>query len=267
MIRAKKTLGQNFLNSRAIARQITAAGELSPGETVLEVGPGKGFLTRELLATGAHVVAVEKDARLIPLLGEKFAREIDSGQLVVIRGDIIDLAHNDTLPLPSSYKIVANIPYQITGQIIRLFLESSKRPARIILMVQKEVAHRIIARDGKESMLSLAVKAYGAPRIVRKVPARYFSPQPKVDSAVIAIENISGKHFANRAEEIAFFEILRAGFSHKRKYLSRNLRAVLGEDTPRIMEAIGIAPTARAEEITLATWLTLTHAKATSPLT
>ncbi|MDO8604101.1 MAG: 16S rRNA (adenine(1518)-N(6)/adenine(1519)-N(6))-dimethyltransferase RsmA [bacterium] len=270
MVYAKKSLGQNFLNSKTVARDIVRAGELLPTDTVLEIGPGKGFLTVELLATGARVVAVEKDDRMIPILQEKFANEIKKGQLSLINADIMDVFQNKG---PSfifgakkekikdgplfEYKLVANIPYYLTGQIIRTFLEAGKKPERMILMLQKEVATRIVARDKKESILSIAVKAYGTPKLIKKVPARYFTPSPKVDSAILAILNISGKHFLDKKSEEHFFEIVRAGFAHKRKFLAGNLKEFFKEKTADILKGANISETARAENLTLENWLAI----------
>jgi 16S rRNA (adenine1518-N6/adenine1519-N6)-dimethyltransferase len=256
MIRAKKTLSQNFLNSRAIARDMVRAGNLSSTDTVLEIGPGKGFLTAELLAFGARVIAVEKDDRLIPILTEKFSLEISKGQLTVIHGDIVELMKRQALSLPLSYKLIANIPYQITGQILRMFLGADIKPERMILMVQKEVAARIVARR-KESILSLSVKAYGTPRIIKKVPARYFSPAPNVDSAILAIDNISNENFKSLNEEQHFFEIIKTGFAHKRKQVGGNLKNVFGPKTTAVLVSAHIAPSTRAEDIPLTKWLTI----------
>lgn len=259
-MRAKKSLGQNFLNSKAVARDIVRAAELALGDTVLEIGPGKGFLTAELLTSGARVIAVEKDDRMTPLLEERFADKMKEGSLVLVHADIetFDLA---TYKLKAgNYKIVANIPYYLTGYIVRAFLEADQKPERMILMLQKEVAERIVARDKKESILSLSVKAYGTPRIIKKVPARYFTPAPKVDSAVLAIENISGKHFKDRASEERFFEIVKAGFAHKRKQVAGNLKELLGDKTETFFAQAGIAANARAEDVALEQWLALAFA-------
>lgn len=273
-MRAKKSLGQNFLNSKAIARDIARAAEIAPGDTVLEIGPGKGFLTAELLNTGVRVVAVEKDDRMIPILEEKFADEVMRGQLTLTHGDILELTGKE-LPFFAKkggsflgYKVVANIPYYITGQILRVFLEAEEKPERMILMLQKEVAERIVARDKKESILSISIKAYGAPRIIKKVHARYFTPAPKVDSAVLAIENIAhiglpyvdtteGNHMGARVSEERFFEIVKAGFAHKRKQLVGNLKEMFGDKTATLLTQAGIAPNARAEDVALGQWLKL----------
>ncbi len=156
MVFAKKSLGQNFLITPRIVEMIALAVDIQPGDTVVEIGPGKGALTRELLKAGGRVVAVEKDDRLIPILREMFKKEISEGQLALIHKDVmeIDGAELESI-VGQSYKVIANIPYYITGQLIRTFLSRSHQPSIMILMVQKEVANRTIARDGKESILSL----------------------------------------------------------------------------------------------------------------
>lgn len=257
MVHAKKSLGQNFLNSKTVTRDIARAGGLSSTDTVLEIGPGKGFLTSELLASGANVIAVEKDDRMIPILSEKFAEQIKNKKFILIHGDILEELEMNKLKLPQNYKLVANIPYYLTGQIIRTFLEAMEKPERMILMVQKEVATRIVARDKKESILSIAVKVYGAPKLVKKVPARYFTPAPKVDSAILSIQNISGNNFTGKISEKHFFEIVRAGFAHKRKILAGNLKELFGEKTFTILENADVSKNARAEDLSLKQWLSI----------
>lgn len=257
MIQAKKSLGQNFLNSKSVAKDIVRAAKLEGVDTVLEIGPGKGFLTSELLSSGAHVIAVEKDDRMIPLLRDMFVEEIKSKKFTLIHGDIIEELDKNTLELPKGYKLIANIPYYLTGQIIRTFLEAKNKPTQMVLMVQKEVATRIVARDKKESILSIAVKVYGTPKLIKKVPARYFNPAPKVDSAVLSIENISNNNFMGKDEEGGFFELVRAGFAHKRKVLAGNLKELLGDRTIEILSGVGLNEKTRAEDLTLDQWLSL----------
>src|SRR3989344_2639920 len=234
-IGAKKSLGQHFLTSRRAIWQIVGAGKIVAGETVLEIGPGKGVLTKALLESGARVVAIEKDRELVELLEKTFEKEIAVGGLKLINGDVLELETSDLGLRAGEYKIIANIPYYITGQFLRKFLSGDTQPQSMVLLLQKEVVSRIIARDGKESILSLSVKAYGTPRLVGKVSARDFRPAPKVDSAIIAIENISRGNFSGQDMEGAasdgasvqaennFFSLLHAGFAHKRKKLIRNL--------------------------------------------
>ena len=191
--RAKKSLGQNFLKSKKALEAIVLAGEISENDTVLEIGPGQGALTEKLLETGAKIIAVEKDDRLIEFLKEKFSKEITSEKFEIIHGDILEI-DLDFLK-NKSYKLIANIPYYITGLIFRKFLSGNIQPEKIVILVQKEIADRIIARDGKESLLSLSVKVYGTPKKIMKVEKENFSPKPKVDSAILLIDTISKNFF------------------------------------------------------------------------
>jgi 16S rRNA (adenine1518-N6/adenine1519-N6)-dimethyltransferase len=256
-MQAKKSLGQNFLKSKQAIRDIIRAANLGAGEQVLEIGPGKGVLTEALLQAGARVTAVEKDDRLIPLLSEKFSSEIASGQLSLIHGDILDLPTPSFKFQASSFKLVANIPYYITGEILRSFLSGDAQPSTIVLLVQKEVAERIVARDGKESLLSLSVACFGTPKYIAKVPRKYFSPEPKVDSAVIAISSISKGFFAT-LPEAHFFRVLHAGFAHKRKVVASNLKRVFESvKVESALAAATIPDKARAENIGIAEWKTI----------
>ncbi len=258
MIWAKKSLGQNFLISPRIVDMIAAAGDIRPGEPVLEIGPGKGVLTKALLAKGATVIAVEKDDRLIPLLKGIFDAEIRNGHLELVHADILE-AEQVQIPAldQGSYTVIANIPYYITGQIIRTFLSRTNKPRRMVLMVQKEVATRIAARDNKESILSLAVKAYAKPELIVNVARGNFFPIPNVDSAVIALSDIHSP-FADSAEEQKFFDIVKSGFAQKRKKLSRNLEAVAEKATiEKAFEKLGLDLGVRAEDVALAIWIAL----------
>jgi 16S rRNA (adenine1518-N6/adenine1519-N6)-dimethyltransferase len=261
-IRAKKSLGQNFLTSKRALATIVEAARIAPTNTVLEIGPGKGALTSALLASlgpAGRVIAVEKDDELIPYLQELFAAEIAGSRLTLIHGDILELGP-EQLPLSSAsgstqpYTLVANIPYYITGALIRLFLSGARQPSRAVLMLQKEVARRIVARDEKESLLSLSVKAYGTPKYIDTVKAIHFKPKPNVDSAILLIDNISKDFFAVCSEE-KFFTVLKAGFAHKRKLLSRNLESSFDRAAiASAFAACNISEQARAEDIALATW-------------
>lgn len=255
--RPKKSLGQNFLKSRVVVARILSAADVSENDTVLEIGPGKGVLTEALLSAGARVVAVEKDRELLPLLQEKFKKEIASQQLVLIEDNVLQFNPEEHDMLRDGYKLVANIPYYITGEILEKFLSHTHPPSCAVLLVQKEVAQRIIARDGKESILSISVKAYGTPRLVMNVSKKYFSPAPKVDSAVLCIDNISKNNFADVSEE-HFFEIVKVGFAHKRKVLISNLSSHFKRETLEMfLKERGRSLRARAEELSLADWLAL----------
>ena len=257
---AKKSLGQHFLNSTHVLDQIIEAAHIEKGEIVLEIGPGTGILTKRLLESGANVVAIEKDARAEEVLREKFEQELKSGQLTLIQGDVLNDASLDSFLHTSQtkkYALVANIPYYITGAILEKFLEHEPRPDRMVLLVQKEVAERIVARDGKESILSISVKAFGTPKLVAKVTRGAFTPPPTVDSAILSIENINNTLFQQKNVVISrFFEIVRAGFAHKRKYVIRNLEAITSKESlEKAWEYTQFDPKKRAEDIMPAQWI------------
>jgi 16S rRNA (adenine1518-N6/adenine1519-N6)-dimethyltransferase len=276
-MKAKKSLGQNFLKSEPALRKIIETGEIKKDDVILEIGPGKGALTKKLLEHAGFVVAVEKDRELFEFLKIKFEKEISSGQLILINEDILQFSiTNYEL---RNYKIIANIPYNITGAILKKFLTAPNQPSLMVLMVQHEVARRIVASDKKESILSISVKAYGEPKLIMKVPARYFSPAPKVDSAIISIKNISRKNFlpslikegvggGNLKEdplptspllrgkgnlEQKFWEIVKTGFAHKRKKLSGNLKSINSAGNL----SLGSLGDKRAEDLALSDWISL----------
>jgi len=252
MHKAKKSLGQNFLKSEIALKKIVEAGEIGKSDVILEIGPGKGALTEKLLASGCQLIAVEKDGELFEFLKEKFAEQIKSGSLILLNEDILKFQiSNFQFP---KYKIIANIPYNITGAILKKFLTAEKQPERMVLMVQHEVASRIVARDGKESILSMSVKAYGEPKMIMKVDKRYFSPAPKVDSAIIEIKNISRQFFnKNKITGEKFWEIVKNGFAHKRKKLSSNLKGII---SPEKLSSANLG-NKRAEDLTLSDWINL----------
>lgn len=258
--RAKKSLGQHFLRSKSAIRSIVAAGIVTAADTVLEIGPGEGVLTSAILETGARVIAVEKDRDLIPLLSETFATELASGQLVLIEKDVLDFNPIEYELFAGKYKLIANIPYYITGAIFEKFLTEQNPPSCMVVLIQKEVATRIVARDKKESILSISVKAFGTPRITEKVPASAFRPAPKVDSAILAVSAISSEQFAGegaaRTDAIDhFFRIVRAAFAHKRKLLIRNLEAVAEKPAiAKTLTELAIPEKARAEDLPVDTW-------------
>ncbi len=230
-------MGQHFLRSSEVAGFIADAANIKPTDTILEIGPGKGVLTEKLSPRAGRVIAVEKDPRLAQHMRDNFSKT----KLEVIEGDIlkVDLAR----VLPASYKLVANIPYYITAKILRTFLEPPPdvaRPETIVLMVQYEVAKRITAQPPDMNLLGLSVQAYGKARIAKRVSRTYFKPQPKVDSAVVAITDISDRFFRERnIEPKHFFDLARKAFGSKRKKLSNTL---------------GIASDKRPQHLTLEEW-------------
>lgn len=252
---AKKSLGQNFLSAPQVVDDIVKAAHITAGETIIEVGPGTGVLTIGLLKAGAHVIAVEKDDRLISHLHSLYTKGEYAHQFELIHGDILETPLDEITK--GSYKVVANIPYYITGAIVRRFLSERKKPTCMVLMVQKEVADRIIARDGKESMLSISVKVYGTPDLVRKVGRGSFRPVPGVDSAVLRIDSIHSPFLSPEAES-RFFAIVRAGFAQKRKKLSRNLETVASREAiAHAFTTLSMNESVRPEDLSPQDWLAL----------
>ena len=255
-LKAKKSLGQNFLKSKNALSLMINAGEVGENDIILEAGPGKGVLTEELLKKASKVIAVEKDDMLFEFLRDKFSSEIASGKLQLIHGDILNLNLPSYKLTANSYKLVANIPYYITGQFLRKFLSGPVQPSKMVILLQKEVVKRITANDSKESILSISVKAYGRPKNIGKVSKENFSPKPKVDSAILFIDNISRDFFKDAGEEARFFEIVKSGFAHKRKLLAGNIKHLIkvGDQIEKILENCGIPPKARAEDIKIEQW-------------
>lgn len=261
--RPKKSLGQHFLRSASAIKAIVSSGNVSAADTVLEIGPGEGVLTKALLETGAKIIAVEFDSELIPVLTERFAPEIKTGQFTLIESDVLKWYPSDVGLKEGNYKLVANIPYYITGAIFEKFLTEKNPPSCMVVLIQKEVATRIVARDNKESILSLSVKAFGTPKITAKVPASAFRPAPKVDSAVLAVSDISQKNFSgwkvppNEAGDF-FFKVVHAAFAHKRKLLLRNLEEVSSKEViAAAFVDLALSPNTRAEDLALPKWLAL----------
>ncbi|OHA27305.1 MAG: ribosomal RNA small subunit methyltransferase A [Candidatus Taylorbacteria bacterium RIFCSPHIGHO2_02_FULL_46_13] len=256
-LKAQKSLGQNFLQSQRVIDVMVETGKVDSHDCIVEAGPGKGILTETLLSCARQVIAVEKDPRLVLYLNFKFKQHIESKKLSLLTGDILQFDPAVENLQPGGYKVIANIPYYLTGQFLRYFLSHNTYPAVMVLLLQKEVAERIVARDGKESMLSLSVRAYGKPKYIETVPAELFTPRPRVDSAIVAIEDISKTFFKNTSEE-HFFKILKAGFAQKRKKLSSNLSALAPRDTILgLFKQCSIPENTRAEELPLSKWKAL----------
>lgn len=254
----KKSLGQNFLTSDVVPKWLCAAGNVSATDTVLEIGPGTGALTAELLKTGAKVVAIEADLRAVEILQEKFSLEITSKQLELHHFDARELKVGNFGLKNLSFKVVANIPYYLSGFLLRNLLETDNQPNTLVFLMQKEVVERI-ARAEKESILSLSIKAFGVPKYVKTVTRGHFNPSPKVDSAILQISNINLTNFSNKAELATFFNILHLGFGQKRKQLLSNLSKIYARDIiSDIFTELNIKLDARAETLSLPIWLSLT---------
>jgi len=270
-IEARKSLGQHFLNNTHVPALMADAGNVGEGDTVLEIGPGTGVLTRELLKRGAHVIALEADIRAVESLHESFTSEIMaqnidihgkdqqiSGKLTVIHGDVREI---DLLSLglrPNAYKLIANIPYYLSGMLFRMFLESDIQPSDLVFLVQREVAERI-ARDKKESLLSLSVKVFGDPRYVKTIGKGNFTPPPKIDSAIISISHVSNERLENAGvSREDFFKLLHEGFKSKRKQLIGNLSATHDRaELTHIFSTLGLPLDVRGEDISIDMWLIL----------
>ncbi|GAB4487721.1 MAG: 16S rRNA (adenine(1518)-N(6)/adenine(1519)-N(6)) -dimethyltransferase RsmA [Anaerolineales bacterium] len=255
-LQAHKSLGQNFLRDPQILAKIVAAAEVTRAEDTLEIGPGLGSLTVPLAQAAKTVTAVELDERLFPALKRVLA-PFDNVRL--IHGDILALSAAD-LGLAEGYLVVANVPYYITSAIFRHLLETTPRPRRIVLTVQKEVAERICAAPGDLSLLALSVQVYGTPRIAAQIPASAFTPPPKVDSAVLRVD-IFPQPLIPREQLEKFFRLTKAGFSQKRKTLRNSLSAGLGispQAAAALLEKSAINPMRRAETLSLPEWAALT---------
>lgn len=251
-LRADKRLGQNFLQDSSSLEKIISAAEVEPMDTVLEIGPGLGSLTRYLAVSAKEVVAVELDPKLLPPLK---ATLLPYPNVRLIQGDILKLSTKD-LTKEKNHLVVANIPYYITSALIRHLLESDPKPRRIILTIQKEVAQRICAIPGDMSLLALSVQVYGKPRIVAHIPAEAFFPVPKVDSAVLCVDIYSSPQVKSELLE-TFFQLIKAGFSQKRKTLRNSISSGLHISPTQAQDLLmraSIDPQRRAETLSIEEW-------------
>ena len=256
-VRAHKGLGQNFLQDPLALEEIISAAQIQPTETVLEIGPGLGSLTRYLAASAKEVVAVELDLNLLPLLKAVLT---PYPNIRLIHGDILKLSPKDLIT-EKDYLVVANIPYYITSAVIRHLLETEVKPRRIVLTLQKEVAERICAKPGDMSLLALSVQVYGNPRIAARIPASAFFPEPKVDSAVLCVDIYSATLIQPELID-TFFRLIKAGFTQKRKTLRNSLSSGLHISpmaAADLLTSAGIDPQRRAETLSIEEWQVLSE--------
>jgi 16S rRNA (adenine1518-N6/adenine1519-N6)-dimethyltransferase len=256
-LRADKSLGQNFLQDPIALEKIASAAEIQPTDSVLEIGPGLGSLTRYLAVSAKEVVAVELDKKLIPLLKAVIA---PYANIRLIQGDILTFPPADLVD-QAGYLVVANIPYYITSAIIRHLLEHEPKPRRIVLTIQKEVADRICAAPGDMSLLALSVQVYGKPRVAARIPAGAFFPAPKVDSAILCLDVYSEPQIKNELLE-TFFKLIKAGFSQKRKTLRNSLSSGLHispNNAADLLTKANIDPQRRAETLGIPEWQRLSE--------
>jgi len=252
----QKKLGQVFLKDKKIAQKIIQAAKIKPKDQILEIGPGKGVLTESLLKTGAEIIAVEKDPKLVKFLKNIFKNKPN---LNIIRGDIRDFFQNTKYTiLKPGYKTIGNIPYYLTSHLLRLLLESSIKPSLIVLMIQKEVAERLVAEPPKMNLLSASVQFYAKPKIIYYVPKTAFYPKPKVDSAVVTITPINTN--IDEAQTKIFFTVIKAGFKQPRKLLINNLSKNLNLEKEYLQEIFSQANMplkTRAQNLSIKEWVSL----------
>jgi len=257
-LHANKSLGQNFLQDPIALESIISSAGINPTDTVLEIGPGLGSLTRYLAASAREVVAVELDPDLLPPLKAVLA---PYPNVRLILGDILKLPPIELNP-EKGYIVVANIPYYITSAVIRHLLENDSKPRRIVLTIQKEVAERICAKPGDLSLLALSVQVYGEPRIAVRIPAEAFFPKPKVDSAVLCMDIYPSPKISDELIH-DFFKLIKAGFSQKRKTLRNSLSSGLHispSDSADLLARANIDPQRRAETLSIEEWQILCDA-------
>lgn len=249
----KKELGQHWLTDRTILARIAEAADIQNTDTVLEIGPGLGTLTSELLKRAKNVVAVEFDAEL----ANKLPGQFPGTNLTVLHEDILSF---DLDSLPSEYIVVANVPYYITSKIVQKLMTSSNKPKVAVLLVQKEVAQRIAAAPGDMSILAISAQVFAEATVDVEVPKGYFVPPPKVDSQVIVLRP-RREPLVSKQYEASFFKLVKAGFSSKRKKLRSSLSGGLGMPKPEVETMLlerNISPDLRAEELSIEQWISLT---------
>ena len=249
--------GQNFLIDGNILRKIVAAGDILPEDHVVEVGAGNGGLTIELAKHAGQVTAVEIDKDLIPVL-EKATAELEN--VTIVKDDIMAVPNTTLSPDGKPYKVIANIPYSLTSLIIRKFLSQTPRPSLMVLLIQKEVAQRIVAKAGDLNILALSVQYYATPSLLFTVSRNCFWPKPNVDSAVIKIVLNPSEQLPSPAEEEWFFKVVHAGFAAKRKLLASNLAQGLDISKEKVLTAfteLGLNEKIRAEDASVQQWIEL----------
>lgn len=246
----KKSLGQHWLADQAALVAMCDAAEVGPDDTVLEIGPGTGTLTRVLAARARHVIAIEKDPELCQrLLEQQIARNLQ-----LINSDILEF---DLTQLPLRYKVVANIPYYLTSNLLRTLCESSSPFTQAALLVQKEVAERVTAAPGNMSILAVSVQFYCSAGLGPAIPAELFMPPPKVDSQILLLSYNGPKYDVDTKQ---FFRLVKAGFSEKRKKLRSSLSGGLGiskQTAEELLAKAGVDPHSRAQELPLDAWYNL----------
>jgi 16S rRNA (adenine1518-N6/adenine1519-N6)-dimethyltransferase len=248
----KKSLGQHWLHDEASLHAMIVATGIQPEDTVLEIGPGLGPLTKLLVDSADQVVAVEFD----PDLAAGLPGRVPADNLRVIRHDILTF---DLTSLPPDYKVAANIPYYLTSKLVRVLSESSNPPSVATLLVQKEVAERLAAKPGQLSILGVTAQYFWAVNLDLVVPAELFTPPPKVDSQIVVMKRRLEPLFPD-VDSKDFFRLVKAGFGEKRKTLLNSLSGGLHMDKPAVaawLESAGVSPQLRAQALSLEDWYRL----------
>lgn len=257
-IRARKRLGQHFLIDRKVLKAIIRAADLSPEDTVIEVGPGLGILTTELAKRAGSVIAVELDTKLSQLLASRLQ---GMPSVKIVNADILKVSSAELLEGKTQYKVVANLPYYITSPVLHHFALSTPRPSLMVVMLQREVAEAVVAREGKMGLLAIALHIYSKPRIVAYVSPQSFYPPPKVESAIVRFDMLPQP--AIDVDVGSFLSLVRCGFSSPRKKLRNSLAQGLGikpAEATSLLERAGIAPERRPETLALEEWAKLYEA-------
>jgi len=258
----RRGMGQNFLVEENYYTAMIDASCINAKDFVLEIGPGLGFLTGMIAKKAGQITTIELDKRIAAYLRENRAL-MDLEKLKIIQGDILTLL--DKIDLPDKYKIVANLPYNITSRFLKNVYSLDNSPVLMTLMLQKEIAERIVAKPPKMSILAISIQLYARPKIVEQVPKTAFWPIPQVDSAIISFKKVDPNRIIkdfNKNKEKKFFQTVKIGFSAKRKMLKNNLSAGFKKPTKEIEEKllkVGISPSARAQDLSLKDWALLTE--------
>lgn len=251
--RAKKSLGQHFLVDRRVRGRIVEAADLAPDDTVVEIGPGRGFLTKALAERAGRVVAVELDGALVESLEDTLR---GSENVEIVEGDARTVDIDELLGSQCEYKVVANLPYYAASRIVRRFLEAQRSPKSLVVMVQREVGLEMTAQPGKMGLLSVSTQVYGRARLVASVRPSAFRPPPNVVSAVVRID-VRKEPSVQFESADRFFGLVKAGFSAPRKQMRNSLRHGLGvcaDEATALLHGAGIAPERRAQTLSVEEW-------------
>ena len=256
--------GQNFLIDYDVLEDIVSAAHLRREDRIVEIGPGFGILTERLAQGSSHVLAIELDTTLYTYLSDRFGQ---NENITIVNRDVMSISNEEIATMcgpDEAYRVIANIPYQITGKIVKKFVsDTGPKPKDMLMLVQKEVAERICAQPGKLSLLGISVQLYAKPEIVRKVQRTAFWPEPRVDSTLLYIGNIQEKSTYPIQDMEGFWRLLRIGFSSPRKKLSHNLASgidIQQRDAEELLKDLGLSEKVRAQELSIDDWVGLSRA-------